>query len=74
MKEAINESWSHQLEMLTAQKEQFEKYKTRLAVVRAEKEKAKTFLFGMPFSVFFSLKRKTIIAAFIPLLVLAREF
>lgn len=39
--------------MLTAQKEQFEKYKTRLAVVRAEKEKAKTFLFGMPFSVFF---------------------
>lgn len=53
MKEAINESWSHQLEMLTAQKEQFEKYKTRLAVVRAEKEKAKTFLFGMPFSVFF---------------------
>ncbi|BFZ01620.1 hypothetical protein BsWGS_04659 [Bradybaena similaris] len=45
MKEAIDESWSHQLEMLTAQKEQFEKYKTRLAVVRVEKEKAKTFFF-----------------------------
>ena len=44
LKEALIESWEQQVETLESQREQFQKYKSRLAVVRAMKERNKLLL------------------------------
>lgn len=45
LKDALEESCSHQMEMLTSQREHFERHRARLTVVRTEK-KARAFLLG----------------------------
>ncbi|CAL1531752.1 unnamed protein product [Lymnaea stagnalis] len=44
LKEAIEESWETIMDVLTSQRSQFDEYRKRLGVVRAEKEKAKNEL------------------------------
>ncbi|KAK7012026.1 elongator complex protein 1 [Biomphalaria glabrata] len=46
LKEALEESWDHLMEMLSSQKAQFLQYKNRLTVVRAQKEKERSELDG----------------------------
>ncbi|XP_005092172.1 elongator complex protein 1 [Aplysia californica] len=46
LREGLEESWEHHMEMLTAQKEQFNKYKKRLMLVRIQKEKARSIMEG----------------------------